>query len=165
MKRPRPYIPLPIRVIAAERQVQEMITEKIIPSIWWPLYQSGAGLATLRVRLAALLGAMTTHTGVEKWQLDHDPALVLRKFKVDRRKPVAAWYQPNANDPFFLLYRPEADHQQKTTGRRPGALRTVTTKGSDIGLKTKFARLERKGKKRKAKIPSRPFSKQKRRFQ
>lgn len=166
MKRPRPHIPLSVRVEVAERQVKGLAEASIIPSIWWSIYQAAAheGLS-MRSRLASLLGRMSEVVGVAKFELDHFPALILRDFKVDRRKPQAAWYSPSANDPDFLLYRPQQDHQQKTTGRKPGALRTVTSKGSDIGLKTKFARLERKSTKRTAKIPSRPFSTQKRKFQ
>ncbi len=86
-------------------------------------------------------------------QLDHDPALVLRKFNERTGK-----YTPDANDPKYLVYREKDDHLQKTTGRAPGARRTVSNKGSDMGLRKKFARLERP-KRRKATIPSRPFQK------
>jgi hypothetical protein len=156
MKRPRPYIPLAVRVEVAEREVDHGQT-------WWPLYCS-AVLAdlTLGKRLMILLGHLPR--GAE---LDHDPALILREFNPETGK-----YTPDANDPAFLFYKDPDQHQQKTTGRKPGAERTVTTKGSDVGLKTKFARLERKARttiKPKGfggtrKIASRPFSKQKRKF-
>lgn len=177
MKRNRPYIPLAVRVEVAERQVRES------GSVFWPLYLSEISICEkakspwgMGARLRVLMGELERSGPC---QLDHDPALVLREFKIDRRKPPAAWYTPNANDPDFLIYRPDDQHQQKTTGRKPGASRTITTKGSDIGLKTKFARLERKRKidtsdipetkkgwfkKAKVKIPSRPFSTQKRKF-
>jgi hypothetical protein len=87
--------------------------------------------------------------------LDHDPALVLRAYN-PRIKDVASRYQPHANDPDFLYYLAKPDHQRKTTGRAPGAERTITVKGSDIGLAAKFRRLERP-KKRTAKIASRGF--------
>ncbi len=109
---------------------------------------------TLGARLNILLGHLPKGA-----QLDHDPALILRPFNERTGK-----YTPDANDPAYLIYRAPDDHLQKTTGRKPGALRTVTTKGSDIGLKTKFARLERKKTKPKSHIPSRPFPKQKRSF-
>jgi len=86
-------------------------------------------------------------------QLDHDPALILRLFNKETGK-----YTPDACDPDHLIWREKALHQEKTTGRRPGASRTITTKGSDIGLKTKFARLEGKPK-RRLKIQSRGFQK------
>lgn len=84
-------------------------------------------------------------------QLDHDPALILREFN-----PITGKYTPDANDPNFLVYREKDDHLHKTTGRKPGAAKTVTTKGSDIWLKTKFDRLEGRTKpRRKVKIPAR----------
>jgi hypothetical protein len=70
-------------------------------------------------------------------QLDHDPALGLRKFN-----PETGTYSPRELDHRYLVYRPDAAHLQKTTGRKPGAERTVTTKGSDVGLMKKFRRLE-----------------------
>lgn len=149
MKRPRPHISISVRVEVAENCVNR-------GEPWWPLYCSAVevGGMTLGRRLTILLGHLPKGA-----QIDHDPALILRKFS-----PRTGLYEPGANDPAYLVYRAPDDHLQKTTGRKPGALRTVTSKGSDIGLKTKFARLERKKTKRKSSIPSRPFSKQKRSF-
>lgn len=156
MKRPRPYIPIAVRVEVAERDV--------IKGLWWNLYCGAVevGGMTMGRRLGILLGHLPK--GVE---LDHDPALILRKFN-----PRTGKYTPDANDPAYLIYRDPDQHQEKTTGRKPGAERTITTKGSDIGIKTKFARLERKARKTikpkgfggTRKIASRPFSKQKRNF-
>lgn len=157
MKRPRPSIPMSVRVAVAERQAQ-------CDSTWWLLYFSAltSEKLTLGRRLAILLEHLPKGA-----QLDHDPALILRPFS-----PRTGKYTPDANDPRFLTYREPAEHLQKTTGRKPGASRTITTKGSDIGIKTKFARLERKARATikpkgfggKRKIESRPFSKQKRGF-
>ncbi len=133
--RPRPYIPMSVRVQVAERQLG--------PN---RVYAEFAPSSTLGQKLQRAL----EYLGFEQAQLDHDPALILRKFNKRTGR-----YTPDANDPDFLIYRRKDDHQQKTTGRKPGAERTVTTKGSDIGIKTKFARLERKGKRRKQKIPGR----------
>jgi hypothetical protein len=156
MKRPRPYIPLAVRVDVAERLFTLMLADFKVPRANGALYQQALrSRATLSRRLRLLLTAIFS---LREVQLDHDPALILREFN-----PRTGKYTPDANDPDHLVYRAKDEHQQKTTGRKPGALRTVTTKGSDIGLKTKFARLERKPK-RKAKIPSRPFSTQKRKF-
>lgn len=105
----------------------------------WSLYAPG-------VRLRLVLHTLFGNAPV---QLDHDPALILRNHNRRTGK-----YTPDANDPDFLIYRLKDDHLQKTTGRKPGATRTVTTKGSDIGLKTKFAKLERPAR-RKQKIPGR----------
>ena len=151
MKRPRPHIPLAVRVEVAETAVTGYPFGP-----WWALYCSAvdAGGMTLGKRLSILLGHLPKGA-----QLDHDPALILRDFN-----PKTGKYTPDANDPAYLIYREPDDHQRKTTGRKPGAERTVTTKGSDVGLKTKFARLERPARKKK-RMPSRPFPKpQKRRW-
>lgn len=150
----RPYIPLHIRVECAEKAVTGYPYGP-----WWPLYCAAveAGGMTMGKRLMILLSHLPK--GI---QLDHDPALILRT-KILNRAGEITRYIPDANDPAYLLYRETDNHLWKTTGRKPGAERTVTTKGSDIGLKTKFARLE--GRKRpKQKIASRGFSKQKRSF-
>ena len=99
---------------------------------------------------------------VVPYALDHCPALILRAYNPQIRD-IASRYDPHAHSVEHLAYMAKPDHQQKTTGRKPGAERTATTKGSDIWIKTKFARLDRP-KKRKAKIPSRPFDTQKRKF-
>jgi hypothetical protein len=159
MKRPRPYIPLRVRVAVAERQfVQGM--GRIGRDFIWSKYLADRDLITVSERLRFLLWVM--FDGPSSFQLDHNPALILREFNEKTGK-----YTPDANDPDHLVYRTKEDHQQKTTGRKPGAERTVTTKGSDIGLKRKFAKLEKRTKasrRPKQKIPSRPFPKQKRKF-
>lgn len=167
MKRERPPMPpLSVKVKVAERQFAAKPT-----NAGMELYLLLAKDWSLARRLKwLLLQIFITDSGgkVAPHALDHDPALILRPYN-PRIENVAARYTPHAHDPDFLIYREKADHQQKTTGRRPGASRTITTKGSDIGLKTKFARLERRenAKKKpgfstlrnsaKRAIPSRPF--------
>ena len=152
MKRERPPIPpLAVRLRVAERQYRQIMPARAMGA--YRLLQYDWSLSR---RLSWLLFILFRRRGKEP-HLDHDPALILRLYS-PRIKDVAARYTPHAHDPYALIYREKAEHQQKTTGRKPGALRTVTTKGSDVGLKTKFARLERKSKK-KARIPSRPFPK------
>lgn len=170
MNRIRPHIPLHIRVQVAERQLSES------GSILWALYASAVSMnsnigapLTLTHRLRILLGHLFPDG---KFELNHTPALILRKFNGRTGR-----YTPAANDPNYLEYLSVEGHQKRTTGRNPGATHTITTKGSDIGLKNKFARLERKKKidtsdipetkkswfkKAKVKIPSRPFQKGKR---
>jgi hypothetical protein len=162
--------PLAVRVQVAERQLQ-----LLAPSMAAAVQRGfDAAKPSYGTRLEVLIGWIRFELGLEPgapMALDHDPALILRKYN-PRIKDVASRYTPHAHDPNMLLYREKADHGHKTTGRRPGAARTVTTKGSDIGLKTKFARLERKKhidtsdipetgkgwfKKAHLKIPSRPF--------
>lgn len=135
MKRQRPPMPpLAVRVQVALEQLNK--AELFVIAVMIDL----APLSGARKLEAALLAL-----GIKEPQCDHDPALVLRPYN-PRIKDVAARYTPHAHDPAALVYREKQDHQQKTTGRKPGAERTVTTKGSDVGLKTKFARLDRKKK-------------------
>jgi hypothetical protein len=160
VKRIRPPMPpLAVRVQVAERQ----LTSLNAPHARSVLY--GLGSSTpLKYRLIRLLQALRWAMGLPqdaKLALDHDPALILRPYN-PRIKDVARRYIPHAHDPDALLYREKANHQQKTTGRRPGAERTITVKGSDVGLMAKFARLEREPR-RKAKIAQRknPWPKRK----
>jgi hypothetical protein len=175
-KRPRPYIPISIRLQVAQRQL--VVGHSFVVAYSYLLMD-----CTKKIRLDRILAFM-----FHAPQLDHDPALILRKLN-----PRTGKYTPDANDPNYLIYREKADHQKKTSGRNPGASRTITTKGSDVWLAKKFRRLEksknvasggeagigsaghgsvglgeawrgkaRHGKARSRKIPSRGFSKQKR---
>jgi hypothetical protein len=141
VKRPRPYIPISVRVQVARRQwMLERFDDPTLTSV--------RNLSESR-QLAYMLGLLF----VEHPELDHDPALENRQFN-----PKTGKYKPDANDPRYLIYREKLLHLQKTTGRRPGAERTVTSKGSDNWLAKKFRKLEGK-QKPKAQIPSRPFPK------
>lgn len=152
MKRPRPHIPLSIRVAVAER----MVSEK--SDAFWQLYQSRL-LVPLPYPLKDRLDALLSHLFKdEKGHLDHDPALVLRPFNESTGE-----YDPPANSVAHLVYRTTLEHLEKTVGRKRDSLRTVTTKGSDIWLAKKFRKLKGKPR-RKQKIPSRPFPKAKRPF-
>jgi len=149
IRRIRPYIPLKVRVEVAERQAKYYADP-----LWWQVYCAAAPEVKLKPRLKSLLQYLFDG----KAHLDHDPALILRVYD-----PVTKTYIPDANDPDFLIYRGIEDHLEKSVGRKVGALKTVTTKGSDIWLKTKFARLATVPK-FKRKIPSRPFPKKQRGF-
>ncbi len=156
----RPYIPISVRVQVAERQMQEA---KKTGNLFWGVYLGAVRAAeemgtpwTLGRRLRVLLGELFPHG---EYQLDHDPALEQRKV-VKRNSMGETYYSPMANDPNHLVYRTTAAHLFKTTGRKPGAEKTVTSKGSDVWLGKKFRRLEGKTKpRRKVKIRSRPFQK------
>lgn len=155
----RPYIPLSVRVEVAERQLREMMNETHPrgrdASTYWMFYANSMPYMALRKRLDYLLKYLF---GDQPYQLDHDPALSLRRVRFGN-------YVPDANSPDHLVYRAKDGHLQKTTGRRPGAERTVTSKGSDVWLKKKFDRLEGRTKRRpKQKIPSRGFQKGKRKI-
>lgn len=162
MKRPRPHIPIVIRLEVAVRQYRESGGNV---ANFFVRMRAAHGNLGKRERLTYLLKEMFPETVPE---LDHDPALILRPFD-----PATGNYTPRANDPDWLVWRRPDAHQEKTSGRRPGARSTITTKGSDIGLKTKFARLEKRRvdtsdipetrdewfRKAKVKIPSRGFQK------
>ena len=140
-KRPRPYIPLDVRIQVARRQLYHFVDQ--LPE--------QADL-TKKQYLGALLGLLgDCISNGEPLELDHYPALILRPFNERTGK-----YTPDANEPDALVYRPMGEHDEKSFGRKQGASRTVTTKGSDIWLKAKFNRLDQPPKK-KRKIPSRPF--------
>jgi hypothetical protein len=146
----RPYIPVTVRLRAAELQAENAGTR--ISTQWWSHYDAVRRSWSDTKRLYWVLEALF---GGKDVQLDHDPALELRKRRGN------GGYVPDANNPRFLVYRTIADHRQKTTGRKPDAERTVTAKGSDLWLAKKFRKLEQP-KKSKSRIPSRPFPKSRR---
>jgi hypothetical protein len=135
--------PLSVRVQVAERQ---------LPKMGLPFYEVVCESCNLLGRIRWLLERIFHGRACA---LDHDPALILRDYD-PTVSDVAARYTPHAHDPNHLIYREKADHDRKTFGRTPGAERTVTTKGSDIWLKSKFNRLEGRTKQRpKQKITQR----------
>lgn len=148
----RAYIPLLTRVVVTRRQLRELKIE-----------MRRDNYETLTAYLQRLLEELQWRLSItsEPLQLDHDPALGLREKTVHADGHVT--YRPRETDHRYLVYRPKGKHLEKTVGRKPGAERTVTTKGSDIWLMQKFRKLGRKPSGRKwpkgAKIPSRPFSK------
>jgi hypothetical protein len=123
-----------------------------------------------------------------EFDFDHDPALVNRDYDTE-----AGDFIPPQNDPKKITARRKAEHAKKNYGREPGAEKTVTTRGSDVGeaarMKdilasdaihqarlaskagdyTKAAELLATGRARKKrpkrKIPSRPFARVKRPLQ
>lgn len=134
--------PLSVRVAVARRQFVDKFPDWKLP------YMALSHTRQLPILLHRLFGNAPN-------ALDHDPALILRDYD-PTVSDVAARYTPHAHDPNHLIYREKADHDRKTFGRTPGAERTVTTKGSDIWLKSKFNRLEGRTKQRpKQKIPQR----------
>lgn len=106
MKRPRPYIPLAVRVQVAKRQLmQRDRVDSLIIS------RDGATSQKLGDLLFALFA-------MQPVDLDHNPPLRARPYN-PRIKDSAARYTPNANDPRHLQYRlkaPEAElsHYIKT---------------------------------------------------
>jgi hypothetical protein len=148
MKRQRPPMPpLAVRVHVAERQFLDYHD-----GLEWIVYEEVRERWSLAVRLKYLLRRIFEDgENVAPHALDHDPALILRIYNDNPLiTDIAARYIPYAHDHKFLIYREKSDHQQKTTGRKPGAERTITTKGSDVGLAAKFRRLEAKPSKKRA---------------
>jgi hypothetical protein len=161
MKRERPPMPpLAIRVQVARRQVERHIG--FLPLDQGPLHRQ---LAALLVTLRRIWDLPEN----DILPLDHNPALILRSYN-PRIRDVAARYMPHAHHPDFLQYRSVDNHSFKTFGRKPGAAKTVTTKGSDVWIKSKFNRLEGRTKKppkrewpQGRKMQSRPFPNRNRR--
>jgi hypothetical protein len=63
-----------------------------------------------------------------EFEFDHDPALLNRDYD-----STAGDFIPPQHDPQYIVPRRKSEHLEKTTGRKPGAIRTATTRGSDIG--------------------------------
>jgi hypothetical protein len=166
MKRVRPPQPgLAVRVAVAERQFNES-RQPYERLEYFSILDRCARIGknvSLAKRLKWLLSRIFEDgENVTPHELHHSPALIRRPYDPSI-EDVAARYTPNANDPDALVYLPKDVHLEHTTGRRPGATHTVTTKGSDAWVAKKFRRLDRKPK-RAAKIASRKQPWPKRKF-
>jgi hypothetical protein len=149
MKRPRPYIPLSVRLVVARRQA---INAGLPPS--------SDDWVTLELRPAKRLQWYLSYLfGEQKYELDHDPALINRRFI--RR---TGEYEPRANCHYFLIYRKAEDHKTKTF------VRGEHGQHSDLGLRRKNKRIARnrdrtrpraKIKQRKTIWPKRKFGRNK----
>jgi len=151
IKRPRPHIPLHVRVMVAERQPY---------AGGFPRAKDGWPIGTpLKFRLDFALDMLF---GEKPAHLDHDPPLRARAFN-----PRTGKYTPDANDPDYLIYRTAEDHRVKTNVRGDHG------QYSDRALIRREKKRERRrsGKKFKhrwpkgRKIQNRPFPKGKRPFQ
>lgn len=69
----------------------------------------------------------------EDIQFDHSPALTNRPYDTDARD-----FIPPQNDPQFITPLLKKDHLYKTVGRKPDAEKTVTTRGSDVGERSRI---------------------------
>lgn len=163
----RPYIPLAVRVIVAERQF-----DAATPFPPWNGEQNASVFRTfvdrdgwkkrnpLSEQLDMLLRLLF---GEQKVNLDHDPPLGARK-KIFRKR-VHVDYDPPANDPTCLVYRLAVDHRTKTNvrgehGQHPD--RVLIKKNRRLEeLQSGKAPRRRKAKipnKKNFKWPSRPFN-------
>ena len=85
-------------------------------------------------------------------RFDHRPALVARPWDIKLKD-----FVPAQNDPSAMEAIHHECHMWRTIGRKPGAERTVTTRGSDIGEAARAKRIaakHEKFKKRRAKKPA-----------
>lgn len=142
MKLPRPYIPLRVRVQVAVRQCRELgLCEGVFSS----------DFRNLATALRYFLGHIH---GNQKVELHHRPALCNRARCLSS---IAGGirYDPDANDPDYLVYLSAADHDIETR------VRGQHGDYSDLAKARKRKRIERKAKRPKRKWPSRPFPKRK----
>jgi hypothetical protein len=78
VRRPRPYIPLDVRIAVAERQLGEMRGTQVVPHGWWDYYLYRLYWDenwSLQKRLRHLTDKLSEALG-DVLQLDHDPALI-----------------------------------------------------------------------------------------
>lgn len=144
----RPYIPYWIRIQVAERQCRNFCDDEVVS-----IMMACDERKPAKERLRNLLGLLF---GNEPYQLDHNPALILRDFSAKTQR-----YTPDANDPDFLLYRSKHGHHIKTNVKGDGALR------SDTAARMHQRRMdENRGKRKrrpKIRIKSRGFTKSQKR--
>lgn len=73
------------------------------------------------------IGVQDTIELARDLEYDHSPGLLNRPYD-----KMAGDFIPKQNDPDFIFAQTKADHLHKTTGRKPGAEKTVSGRGSDI---------------------------------
>ena len=133
---------------------------------------------TFRVRdYRKPIPAAVEKTVRKRYELDHDPALTNRPYDTK-----AGDFIPPQHDPDFIFLREAASHDEKTFGRKAGAAKTVTTRGSDVGERARtkdiresqtehHRRMQAKltgapaPRTERPKMQGRPFSKQSRGFE
>jgi hypothetical protein len=123
----RPYVPIKVQLRVAEDQ---LLARGMPPPQFDPLTQRKLP-AKQRLYLA-----LRDLFDERKAQLDHDPALCNRR-KIMRHGSFIR-YDPDANDPAYLIWRPADEHNIKTRVRgEHGQL-------SDLAIARKRKRSERK---------------------
>lgn len=114
MKRPRPYIPVKVRLLVAmqgyamDERYRQRFEEAATDFLRWlnPKTIIGRLPKPSKKRLTEILKA---RFGDKSCHLDHDPPLRARAFN-----PRTGKYKPDANDPRFLIYRSQEEHRVKT---------------------------------------------------
>ncbi len=134
----RPSIPLRVRLLVIERQLLKVGIAPLSPYYGFP-----AKKRKLSDRLAFNLHELF---GKRKVELHHRHALV-------NRRKCNGYYDPPANDPFYLVYLSKDDHDIETR------VRGQHGQYSDLGLARKRKRMDenrgRRKRKPKVKIPQR----------
>lgn len=74
----------------------------------------------------------------KRYELDHDPALTNRDYDT-----AAGDFIPPQHDPRKIFLREKPEHDEKTFGRKAGAAKTVTTRGSDVGERARTRKIQR----------------------
>ena len=155
----RPHVPLAVRCDVAERQ--------LLAGFEHPHARVYTSARTAGGRLKVLLAALAAQFGCEvsELRLDHDPPLGARRVTGWPSVGPGVHYEPDANDPDHLFYRPHGpqhagSHLIKTN------IRGDHGQHPDRVLIKKDRRLtENKPPRRKVKIKSRGFDKVSRPFQ
>lgn len=74
------------------------------------------------------ISAPTEREVRKRYQLDHRPPLTNRPYDTE-----AGDFIPPQNDPAHIFLLEKAAHDERTFGRKEGAQKTVSTRGSDVG--------------------------------
>jgi len=140
---------------------------KVCAAVRWALERKGPMDINLKEDLRTL-------------QYDHRPPLSSRQYDTE-----AGDFIPPQNDPDHIVAVPKDEHLERTSGRKAGAEKTVTTRGSDVGEAARVRKIKNndalhraamaskagdfrasaeilanaRPKKPKKKIPSKPFPK------
>jgi hypothetical protein len=160
-KLPRPYVPLGIRLVVAERQFAEK---------HGLVFKPDTARVDRGTRLRRLLTMLFGDTAVE---LHHRPALCNREVvpvSTAKKHVGKAWfktpkiytftstfcrYEPDANDPDFLVYVPVEEHVIETR------VRGQHGDYSDLAKRRKVKRIAQKAKRPRSRLRSRGFDKTK----
>lgn len=92
----------------------------------------------IRQKACAPDGVPFSADDVGKINFDHRPALEQRPYDTE-----AGDFIPPQNDPAFIEAIRKGTHGHRTFGRKEGAEKTVTTRGSDIGEAARARRIQR----------------------
>ena len=147
MKLPRPYVPLRVRRLVAERQYQRRFGNLKTALKLYARLGIKSDRDILEVLLNELFGRMPPGRiivkpmeGRPKLELHHRPALCNRiKVKLNIHGSVCDYgYTPDANDPDYLVYLPADEHDVETR------VRGQHGDYSDLAKARKRKRIERK---------------------